>query len=71
VLVVATFGPDGPERCAGLPVARYDVDALGEQFAPGFELVAGGPLTPPSTAGDQRPYVAIVARRTGRARPAN
>ena len=35
--VIATFAPDGPERCSGLPVARYDgrslAAALGQTFA--------------------------------------
>lgn len=33
-LVVATFGPDGPERCSGLPVHRYDLDALVAELGP-------------------------------------
>ena len=28
LLVVGTFAEDGPEQCSGLPVARYDADAL-------------------------------------------
>ncbi len=35
--IVATFAPDGPEKCSGLPVMRYDAaslaDALGREFA--------------------------------------
>ena len=27
-LILATFGPDGPEQCSGLPTARYDARAL-------------------------------------------
>jgi len=27
-LVIATFGPEGPQRCSGLPVVRYSADAL-------------------------------------------
>jgi len=38
-VIVATFGPDGPERCSGLPTNRYDADALHAQFGPDFELV--------------------------------
>jgi ubiquinone/menaquinone biosynthesis C-methylase UbiE len=34
--VIGTFALDGPEKCSGLPVARYDADGLqavlGEQF---------------------------------------
>jgi hypothetical protein len=38
-VIVATFGPDGPQRCSGLPTARYDADALHAEFGSGFELV--------------------------------
>lgn len=41
VLVLGTFGPDGPEQCSGLPVARHDVESVRDLFAPGFELLAG------------------------------
>jgi SAM-dependent methyltransferase len=34
--VIATFALDGPERCSGLPVARYDAAELAAQFAPAF-----------------------------------
>lgn len=37
--IIATFGPDGPERCSGLPVQRYAPDALAEELGPRFELV--------------------------------
>lgn len=35
--IVATFGPQGPERCSGLPVVRYDPDGLHAEFGPAFE----------------------------------
>jgi len=38
--VIATFAPDGPERCSGLPVARYAAAQLAAEFAPAFEPVA-------------------------------
>lgn len=37
--VVATFALDGPERCSGLPVVRYDSAALAAEFAGCLELV--------------------------------
>ena len=37
-LLLATFGPEGPERCSGLPVQRYDIGALQHLFADRFEL---------------------------------
>ena len=32
--IIATFAPDGPEKCSGLPVARYDSASLGGRSAP-------------------------------------
>ena len=37
-LVLATFGPQGPEKCSGLAVRRYSVDMMAELLGPGFEL---------------------------------
>ena len=37
--IIATFAPDGPEKCSGLPVQRYDPDNLGRTIGPAFELV--------------------------------
>lgn len=38
-VVVATFGPEGPEKCSGLEVVRYDPASLHDQFGPKFRLV--------------------------------
>lgn len=38
-IIVGTFGPDGPQRCSGLPTARYDAETLHAIFGEGFELV--------------------------------
>jgi SAM-dependent methyltransferase len=38
-VIVATFAPDGPEKCSGLPVQRYSPDGLHGEFGPAFELV--------------------------------
>jgi len=37
-MVVGTFAEDGPERCSGLPTARYNAEALAAQF-PEWEVV--------------------------------
>jgi SAM-dependent methyltransferase len=37
--VIATFGPSGPQRCSGLPTARYDADRLSAEFGGALELV--------------------------------
>lgn len=37
-LVLATFAPDGPEQCSGLPVARHSAQGLAALFGEQFEL---------------------------------
>lgn len=36
--IIATFAPDGPETCSGLPVARYSPEALRQLLGSGFSL---------------------------------
>ncbi len=62
-LIVATFSPEGPDRCARLPVRRYSVEELIAEFSPGFEPLEVVDIEPASTIGDRRPYVAAVVRR--------
>lgn len=36
--VIATFAPDGPERCSGLQCVRYSPDSLARELGAGFRL---------------------------------
>jgi hypothetical protein len=38
-VIIGTFAPDGPERCSGLPVCRYDAAGIAAQLGEGFTLV--------------------------------
>ena len=38
-VIVATFAIDGPEKCSGLEVARYDSQSLHTEFGMDFELL--------------------------------
>jgi len=38
-VIVSTFGPEGPTKCSGLEVMRYDADLLQHQFGTRFRLV--------------------------------
>lgn len=38
-LVMGTFAADGPMRCSGLEVMRYDARSLALELGPGFELL--------------------------------
>lgn len=37
--IIATFAPDGPEQCSGLPVCRYDVNGVLSELGQGFTLM--------------------------------
>jgi trans-aconitate methyltransferase len=37
--IIATFAPDGPEKCSGLPVQRYSPEDLSKTIGSAFELV--------------------------------
>jgi 2-polyprenyl-3-methyl-5-hydroxy-6-metoxy-1,4-benzoquinol methylase len=38
-VVIGTFAIDGPERCSGLPVNRYDAASLSAELGKGFRLI--------------------------------
>lgn len=38
-VIVSTFGPEGPKKCSGLDVVRYDAESLHDQFGTRFRLV--------------------------------
>ena len=38
VVIIATFGPQGPERCSGLPIVRYAATTLAAELGDGFRL---------------------------------
>jgi hypothetical protein len=38
-VIVAAFGPEGPTRCSGLEVVRYDAQGLHAEFGVEFELL--------------------------------
>ena len=41
IVIMATFALDGPERCSGLPVKRYDAEGLAEEMSDTLRLIEG------------------------------
>ena len=39
-IIVSAFGPEGPTRCSGLDVVRYDAESLHREFGAGFRLIS-------------------------------
>lgn len=60
-VVVATFAPDGPEQCSGLPVRRYDAETLAAEL--GVELVDRRDETHTTPWGAAQPFTWLVGRR--------
>lgn len=61
-VIIATFAPDGPERCSGLPVARYGADDLGALLDGGFEVVDVRREQHTTPAGMTQPFTWVAAR---------
>jgi SAM-dependent methyltransferase len=38
-VIVSTFGPEGPTKCSGLDVVRYDTESLHREFGVRFRLL--------------------------------
>ncbi|MDD2862002.1 MAG: class I SAM-dependent methyltransferase [Acidiphilium sp.] len=64
-VILATFAPDGPERCSGLPVVRYDADRMAELLAPDFTLIARRAHTHNTPGGAAQRFIYAHLQRTG------
>lgn len=62
-LLIATFAADGPERCSGLPVQRYDADTLAAVFAPHFERLNDAREQHPTPFGTTQSFQYVLLRR--------
>jgi hypothetical protein len=60
--VVATFGPDGPLTCSGLPIVRYTHHELAAQF-PGFDLIATSGEDHITPWGSTQQFTAVLLQR--------
>lgn len=65
-LVLATFAPDGPEKCSGLSVARHDGTSLARVFAPAFDLVVESREEHVTPWGKPQRFAWTVLRRNAR-----
>lgn len=64
-LLLATFAPDGPERCSGLPVRRYDAEGLAAAFRPAFSLVCDAAEEHLTPWGARQRFTYALLRRVG------
>ena len=62
LLVLATFGPDGPTSCSGLPTARHSADDLAALLAPAFTLTHAETRTHRTPARAEQQFTWVTAR---------
>jgi ubiquinone/menaquinone biosynthesis C-methylase UbiE len=62
-IVIATFGSQGPERCSGLPVERYNAGRLSEFFGSEFELARSFQKQHVTPTGATQEFTYAVLRR--------
>ncbi len=62
-VVIATFALEGPERCSGLPVQRYDPAGLSVLFGPDFELLHSLEKVHVTPSGAEQEFTYAVFRR--------
>ncbi len=55
--VIAAFAAEGPDHCAGLPVARYTEQTLAEEFSDLLSCIYSKTVRPTDDSTDSRPYV--------------
>ena len=61
-MIVASFGSDGPSRCSGLEVVRYDSDGLHAEFGSAFRLLDSAKEDHRTPAGTVQPFIYCLCR---------
>lgn len=61
--IIATFSLDGPERCSGLPIVRYDSASLAQTVGEGFSLLSSRPHRHLTPWGSEQRFQFSVFRR--------
>lgn len=61
-VIIATFAPDGPDHCSGLPVARYDAEDLTALLGDAFAVADTCREEHTTPAGARQPFTWVAAR---------
>lgn len=62
-VIVATFGPEGPQKCSNLPTMRYAPGELHLEFGPGFELLESALELHVTPGGKEQQFIYCHCRR--------
>ncbi len=63
LLVVGTFRLDGPDKCSGLPVKRYDAQSLAKQFERSFRVQSEAHEMHLTPWGERQSFLYLVMER--------
>lgn len=61
--IIGTFALDGPPKCSGLDVCRYDAAGLAREFGPSFRLLRDLPYRHVTPAGKPQSFCFAVLQR--------
>jgi trans-aconitate methyltransferase len=64
VAVIATFAPDGPKQCSGLPVAGYTASQIADLLGPQWTLTAHAREEHTTPWGASQPFTWAALRRS-------
>lgn len=64
-VIVGAFAADGPQRCSGLPVARYTPEALSEALGPDVDVLVHTREEHVTPTGAMQPLTWLAARLRG------
>jgi methyltransferase family protein len=64
IAVLATFAPDGPAQCSGLPVTRYDATGLAELLGADWDQVSHTREEHVTPSGAMQPFTWAAFRRS-------
>jgi len=61
--IIATFGPEGPQKCSGLDTARYDAEGLTQVLGPQMILIDSMLEMHPTPFGTNQQFLYTLFRR--------
>jgi len=64
LVIVATFGEEGPDMCSGLPVRRYSADGLHDEFGEPFIMLGHEEESHTTPAGKIQQFVYCLCRKS-------
>jgi SAM-dependent methyltransferase len=70
-LIVGTFALDGPEKCSGLDVCRYDSARLSGELGPRFKLLRENSHTHVTPTGKQQQFIFCLFEHSPQAAPSS